>query len=145
MLKTRLGLKSEHSYICAQLLWMWQTQDSLGCCSCCGWLLSGSGMSCVCDCESVPVLVCVLACGLCPLAQVTRQNPVVGLEQADSKISLRVEHSAVFWSSSNRQKPKMHDLTSHTTKYKVVRFFFCIQSTWHLSPVGTFSAEENVF
>ena len=46
----------------------------------------------------------MLVCGLCPLAQVTRQNPVDGLEQADSKISLRVEHSAVFCSSSNKHK-----------------------------------------
>lgn len=34
------------------------------------------------------------------MAQVTRQNPVEGLEQADSKISLSVEHRAVFCSSS---------------------------------------------
>ena len=81
-------------------------QDSLGCCSCGGWLLSGSGMSCVCDCDCVCVLVCVLGCGLCPLAQVTRQNPVEGLAQADSKISLRVEHSAVFCSSSNGYEHK---------------------------------------
>lgn len=74
-------------------------QDSLGC-SCGGWLLSGAGVSCVCDC--VCDFVCALACGFWPLAQATKQNPVVGLAQADSNISLRVEHSSVFCSSSKQ-------------------------------------------
>lgn len=81
---------------------MWHISDSLGCCSCGGWLLSGAGMSCVWDCDSGCDFVCTLACGLWPLAQVTKQNPVVGLAQADSNISLKVEHSSVFCSSSNR-------------------------------------------
>lgn len=61
-------------------------------------------MSCVCDCACV--IVCVLVCGLCPLAQVTRQNPVEVLEQTDSRISLSVEQSAIFCSSSNIHKHK---------------------------------------
>lgn len=69
-------------------------------------------MSCVCNCVCVWELVCVLVCGLCPLAQVTKQNPVEGLANADSRISLRVEHSAVFCSSSNRQAQNMNNLTS---------------------------------
>lgn len=78
--------------------------DSLGCCSGGGWLPSGTGMSCGWDCACV--LLCVLVCGPCPLAQVTRQNPVDGLEQADSRISLSVEHNAVFCSSSKKHQHK---------------------------------------
>lgn len=88
-------------------------RHSLGCCSCTGLLLSG--LSCVCTCDSGSVEVSLLECGECPLAQVTMQNPVERLAQADSRISLSVEHRAVFCSSSNKYQGESYE-TNIVTK-----------------------------